>query len=96
MDALTGFELLEKSGDSRYSLTPESAAFLVSNKTSFLGGLFRHISTQHLPKWLMLSEVIRTGSPAAGIARKSVESFQQQVEDFDAMSYPLHKPWPRS
>jgi len=34
MNALVGLELLKKSGD-KYALTPESEAFLVSNKQGF-------------------------------------------------------------
>ena len=88
MNALTAFELLVKDEDSRYTLAPESSAFLVSTRPSFLGGLFRHISTQLLPKWLTLNEVIRTGSSSTEITRQSAELFQQQVEDLYAMSYP--------
>lgn len=88
MNALTGFELVVKDQDSRYTLAPESSAFLVSTKPSFLGGLFRHISTDLLPKWLKLKEVIHTGSPSTDINRKNIDLFQQQVEDLYAMSYP--------
>src|SRR5436190_13733248 len=41
MDALVGFELLKKDRQSRYSLTPESEAFLISNKPGTLSGFFR-------------------------------------------------------
>src|SRR5271169_5808428 len=37
INALAGFEFLSKDGD-RYSLTPESDAFLVSSKTAYYGG----------------------------------------------------------
>src|SRR5205814_8226157 len=39
MNALVGLELLKKSGD-KYALTPESEAFLVSNKPGTLAGFF--------------------------------------------------------
>ena len=37
MDALVGLELLKKDRQSRYSLTPESHAFLISEKPTTLG-----------------------------------------------------------
>jgi DNA-binding IclR family transcriptional regulator len=38
MNALVGFELLEKDDEGRYSLTPESAAFLVRKNRVTSGG----------------------------------------------------------
>src|SRR2546427_13232752 len=35
MNALVGFDLLSKSADGRYALTPESAAFLVGSRPPF-------------------------------------------------------------
>src|SRR5690242_5980995 len=56
MNALVGLNLLEKGDQGRYSLTPESAAFLVSTKPGFQGGFIRHCSEQLIPKWLHLNE----------------------------------------
>jgi hypothetical protein len=50
MNVLTGFGFLGRSGE-KYTLTPESEAFLVSTKPSFQGGIFKHTSQQLLPKW---------------------------------------------
>ena len=44
-NALVGLDLLRRHGD-RYGLTDESAAFLVSTKPSFQGGIYRHISSK--------------------------------------------------
>jgi precorrin-6B methylase 2 len=90
MNALTGLNLLEKDGAGRYSLTPESATFLVSTKPSFLGGLARHTSTQLIPKWLSLTEIVRSGKPARGVNEQETgsEFFEQFVEDIFPMSYP--------
>src|SRR3974390_3464662 len=41
---LVGLSLLNRNHDGRYALTPESDAFLVSSKPSFVGGIFRHMS----------------------------------------------------
>lgn len=65
MYALVGLELLHRDETDRFGLTPESAAFLVSSKPEAnLGRIFSHISTQLIPAWLDLVEVIRTGRPA--------------------------------
>ena len=64
LNMLASVELLEKRDPDAYALTPESATFLVTTKPSFQGGIFRHVSTQLLPKWMQLSEVVRTGKPA--------------------------------
>jgi len=52
--------------------------------------MIRHTSTQLMPKWLALSEVVRTGKPAASVNREKVgaEFFHSFVEDIFPMSYP--------
>jgi 2-polyprenyl-3-methyl-5-hydroxy-6-metoxy-1,4-benzoquinol methylase len=65
MYALAGLELLHRDETDRFGLTPESAAFLVSSKPEAnLGKIFSHISTQLIPAWLGLVDVVRTGRPA--------------------------------
>ena len=88
MNALVGLEFLAKNGD-RYALTPESAAFLVSTKPSFMGGLLRHTSEQLIPNWLKLNEIVATGKPAAAVNQEGAgsEFFQQFVADIFPMSY---------
>jgi ubiquinone/menaquinone biosynthesis C-methylase UbiE len=90
MNALAGLELLTKDAAGRFGLTAESAAFLVSSKPGFLGGVIRHTSTQLVPKWLALSEVVRTGRPTDSVNREKVgaEFFHSFVEDIFPMSYP--------
>lgn len=90
MDALCGFEFLDKDEKGRYSLTPESSAFLVSHKVTFAGGLIAHTSKQLIPKWLELSEIVRTGKPAGGLNREDggVEFFKELVPNIFNMSYP--------
>ncbi len=51
VNALVGFQLLARDGQ-RYALTPESAAFLVSNKPGSLARFFSHVSTMLIPNWL--------------------------------------------
>ena len=90
LNALTGVELLSKDPEGRYSLTPESALFLVSAKPSFLGGVFRHASADLIPRWLALNEIVRTGAPARNVdgAAGGAAQFHDFVEDIFPLSYP--------
>ncbi|MGH9598744.1 MAG: methyltransferase [Terracidiphilus sp.] len=89
MNALVGFEFLVKDGKGNYSLTPESATFLVSTKPGFQGGLIRHTSVQLIPQWLNLNEVVATGRPAAAVNQQGPgsEFFKEFVNDIFPMSY---------
>lgn len=90
MNALVGIELLAKDAEDRFSLTPESATFLVSSKPSFFGGMIRHTSEDLIPKWLSLSEIVATGKPSRSVNDNigAVEFFQKFVADLFPMSYP--------
>jgi ubiquinone/menaquinone biosynthesis C-methylase UbiE len=90
MNALVGLEFLAKKAKGKYALTPESAAFLVSSKPGYLGGLLRHTSAQLLPKWLQLNDVVRTGQPAAVVNQESngAQFFCEFVEGIFPLSYP--------
>ena len=90
MDALVGLNFLAKDAEAIYSLTPESAAFLVTTKPSFQGGLIRHTSEHLLPKWLHLNQIVATGRPDAAVNQQSVgsEFFHAFVNDIFPMSYP--------
>jgi ubiquinone/menaquinone biosynthesis C-methylase UbiE len=89
MNALVGFELLFKHSEDRYANTSESQSFLVSTSPGFQGGLFKHVSTQLVPKWLDLSEVVRTGKPKSAVNQESEGGtfFEHFVEDIFPMSY---------
>jgi hypothetical protein len=82
-NALVGIDLLAKGADGRYSLTPESAAFLVSGKPSFLGRLIWHTTVQILPRWTKLAEAVEHGKPAGGVNHQ-----EGGVEDLFPLSYP--------
>jgi hypothetical protein len=88
LNALAGLQFLTKTGDT-YALTPESAAFLVSTKPGFMGGMFRHTSRQILPNWMKLTEAVKTGKPAVPVNQESTgaEFFQQFVEDLFPAGY---------
>lgn len=66
LNVLVAFQLLGREGE-RYTLTPESAAFLVSGKPGYHGMFFHHISDTLMPQWLQLPEIVRTGKPATRV-----------------------------
>jgi ubiquinone/menaquinone biosynthesis C-methylase UbiE len=90
MDALVGLELLKKDRRSRYSLTPESHAFLISEKPGTLAGFFGSILPVMISRWLRLTDVVRDGRPAVAVNQESegTEFFSQLVETIIPMSYP--------
>lgn len=90
MNVLVGLNLLARDEQNRYSLTPESAAFLVSTKPSFQGGMIRHCSEHLIPKWLRLNEIVETGKPIQAVNQEASGSdfFQKFVNDIFPMSYP--------
>jgi len=89
MNALVGLDFLSKDALGRYALTAESAAFLVSTKPSFQGGMILHSSEQLIPKWLRLNEIVATGRPAEAVNQERVggDFFHKFVEDIYPMSY---------
>ncbi len=91
VNVLVGFGFLDKASGGQISLTPESAAFLVSTKPSFQGGIIRHTSAQLLPNWLRLNEVVATGRPAMAVNQEATggEFFHEFVNDLFPMNYPI-------
>jgi 3-hydroxy-5-methyl-1-naphthoate 3-O-methyltransferase len=90
MNALVGMDFLAKDKQGRFSLTPESSAFLVSTKPAYQGGMIRHGSEQLIPKWLHLNKIVMTGRPDAAVNLEAAggEFFQQFVDDIFPLSYP--------
>lgn len=88
VNALVGLRLLARKGD-RYLLTPESATFLVSNKPSFFGPFFHHTTRDLIPKWLRISDVVRTGKPAMAVNAESdgTRFFAEFVEALFPLNY---------
>lgn len=89
-NVLVGLGLLVRDDAERYALTPESAAFLVSQRPGFVGGIFRHASTQLLPHWLHLTDIVGSGKPARAVhdAADGAAFFADFVEDIFPLSYP--------
>jgi ubiquinone/menaquinone biosynthesis C-methylase UbiE len=90
MDALVGLELLKKDRQSKYSLTAESHAFLISEKPGTLAGFFGSILPVMISRWLRLTDVVRDGRPAVAVNQETegTEFFSQLVETIIPMSYP--------
>src|SRR6266568_7238264 len=90
MNALVGLDLLKKDRLERYSLTPESAAFLLSNKPGTHAGFFGTIAPQLISRWVRLSDIVREGRPAIAVNQETegTEFFSQLVERIIPMSYP--------
>jgi len=90
MNALVGLNLLKKDRQQKYSLTPESATFLVSSKLGTHAGFFGTIAPQIISRWLQLSDIVRKGRPAVAVNQEAegTEFFSQLVERIIPMSYP--------
>jgi ubiquinone/menaquinone biosynthesis C-methylase UbiE len=93
MNALVGLNFLAKDAQGVFSLTAESATFLVSTKPSFSGGLVRHTSQHLIPKWLELNEIVATGKPTHGVNEEAAgtEFFEKFVNDIFPMSFPVSR-----
>ncbi len=89
LNVLVGLEFLSKSGE-QYALTAESAAFLVSGKPGFMGGLLRHATKDLIVSWLQIDEVVASGKPSKGVNQEAVgsEFFQKLVPEIFPMNYP--------
>ena len=89
LDGLTGLGLLSLS-NGRYSNTPESAAFLVKGKPSYLGGM-AEVMTASLVDWATLPAAVKSGSPT-GSATATVpdnEFWKVLVPAIATMSLPV-------
>jgi len=90
MNALVGLGLLTKDRKGKYSLTRESAVFLLSKKPGTHAGFFGTIAPQLISRWLRLSDIVREGRPAVAVNQETegTEFFSQLVENIIPMSYP--------
>jgi 2-polyprenyl-3-methyl-5-hydroxy-6-metoxy-1,4-benzoquinol methylase len=88
LNALVGLEFLARK-ETRYLLTPESAAFLVSTKPAYYGTYFMHMTRQLIPRWLRLGEAVRTGRPVAAMNQgtEGPTFFAEFVESLFPLSY---------
>ncbi|MGH9589443.1 MAG: methyltransferase [Terracidiphilus sp.] len=89
LNVLAALELLARDSGGKFSLTPESSAFLVSSRPAFMGGMIRHTSSDLIPKWLYLNDVVKTGGPTKAVNQQGTgtEFFEKFVNDIFPMSY---------
>ena len=92
IEGLLGLGLIVRDGD-RFSLSPDTAAFLVAGKPGYLGGLLRHLLGLMEQNWVKLPEVVKTGKPPASVNEQTegTEFFSDFVEDLFHMNYPAAK-----
>jgi SAM-dependent methyltransferase len=90
LNALVGLDLLVKDRSEHYSLTPESAEFLVSGKPTFHGAFFLLTSGRMLSQWGRLCSIVQSGQPMHPINEEEsgTKFFQQFVEHI----FPIHFP----
>ncbi|MGA2584131.1 MAG: methyltransferase [Tepidisphaeraceae bacterium] len=88
LDGLVGVGLVNRRGE-KFTLAPDTAAFLVHSKPAFMGGLLKHVSRQLIGSWLGLSECVKTGKPNRPVNQESTggDFFAQFVEDIFNMSF---------
>lgn len=89
VNALIGFGILHRRND-RFTLAPDTAAFMVSTKSGFLGGIVQHLAGQLLDNFRHLPEIVRTGRPATPVNQQITgsEFFSKFVESLFNLSYP--------
>lgn len=87
-NGLVGLELLARDG-SRYTLSTDTATFLVRGKPGFRGQLVRHAAGQMMGNWMKLTEAVRTGEPVTPVNQQDAGApfFQQFVESLFNNNY---------
>jgi precorrin-6B methylase 2 len=88
VEGLAGLGLLIRTDDT-FSLSPDTAAFLVSTKPGFLGGVLGHLTGQLLQTWSKLSKAVRTGKPVTAVnqQKSGAKFFRKFVEDLFNLNY---------
>jgi ubiquinone/menaquinone biosynthesis C-methylase UbiE len=89
LDGLTGFGLLSLA-NGRYANTPESAAFLVKGKPSYLGGM-AEVMCDAMTDWAKLPESVKTGEPKASSTTDMADNefWHKLVPAIAALSFPV-------
>lgn len=89
LNALVGIEFLRRDKD-QYHLTPESTEYLVSNKPTYYGTYFTHMTSQLLPVWLHLDEAVQTGKAVDPVNQQHQGQtfFREFVESLFPLNYP--------
>jgi len=88
LNALAALDILKRQGD-RFALVPDTAAFLVSGKPGYLGGIVQHLTGQLLQNFCQLSAIVRSGKPAAAVNQQKTgaDFFSKFVESLFNLSF---------
>lgn len=84
LDALVALGLLKREGDgggAYYANTPDTAMFLDSRKTTYIGGLLKLASDRVYRVWANLTEGLRTGQPQNEIKQTGKTLFDALYAD---------------
>ena len=68
LDALVALELLVRHQDGRYANTSETALYLDSNKSSYVGGVLESANARNYSVWGSLTAALRTGKPQSDVS----------------------------
>jgi len=83
-DALVALHFLDRDGDGpdgRYKNTPETAAFLDRNSSSYIGGLPEMLNTRLFGFWNHLGTALKTGKPQNEIRHSGKPMFEELYAD---------------
>ncbi len=84
LDGLVALGLLERDGlggDARYRNTPETAAFLDTNRPQYIGGILEMANARLYPFWAGLTEALQTGQPQNEIKHTGHSMFEELYRD---------------
>ena len=84
LDALVALGFLERE-DGRYRNTPETDAFLVPGKPSYLGGFLEMAAHRLYPFWDDLDEALRTGRTQNELKGEDTHPFEGVIYENDAI-----------
>jgi len=95
LNALVGLDLLAGDEAGRYLLAPESSHFLVSTNPEFLGAMIRDLGLRLIPKWLHLTDIVRSGKPVRPVNREKIGAafYQEFVESIVPLSHSGAHAW---
>jgi len=89
LDALVALKFLGRDGDGpsgRYRNTPETAAFLVRQSATYIGGFAEMLNTRLFGFWNDLGEALRTGKPQNEIKYSGESTFEALYADPDRLA----------
>jgi O-methyltransferase domain/Dimerisation domain len=65
-DALAALGFLRRDANGLYSNEPDADRYLDRKKSTYIGGLLKHLNARHYHNWSLLTDALRTGMPQSG------------------------------